>query len=43
MANLNYMFMMCNTKEIKIFFGLKIFFDQKQKVHIMLNEQCKAW
>ena len=43
MANLNYIFTMCYAKEIKIFFGLKKkIFDQKQKAHIMLNEQCKA-
>ena len=42
MANLNYTFMMCNTKQIKIFLVLKKFYDKKKKAHIMLNEQCNT-
>ena len=33
---------MCNTKQLKNFFVLKKFYDQKQKAHIVLDEQCKA-
>ena len=33
---------MCKTKQIKIFLVLKKFYDQKQKAHIVLDEQCKA-
>ena len=41
MTNLNYASMICNTIQ-KNLFGLKKFYDQKQKAPIMLNEQCKA-
>ena len=42
MANLNYTFMMCNTKQIKIFLVLKKFYDKKKKAHNMLNELCNT-
>ena len=41
MASLDYKSKIYNTKH-KNLFGLKKFYDQKQKAHIMLNEQCKA-
>ena len=41
MANLDYKSIICNTKH-KNLFGLKKFYDQKQKAHIMLNDQNKA-
>ena len=41
MASLDYKFKKNNTKH-KNLFGLKKFYYQKQKAHIMLNEQCKA-
>ena len=34
--------MMCNTKQIKIFLVLIKIYDQKQKAHIVLDEQCKT-
>ena len=40
MANFDYKSLICNTKH-KNLFGKKKY-DQKQKAHIMLNEQCKA-
>ena len=33
---------MCNTKQLKNFFVLKKFYDQKQKAHIVLDEHSKA-
>ena len=44
MAILDYKSKKWNTKHNNLF-GLKKIYDQKQKAHIMLNEQCKcnAW
>ena len=44
MANLDFKSKKNNAKH-KNLFGFKKCYDQKQKTHIMLNEQCKcnAW
>ena len=40
-VNLDFKSKKNNAKHNNLF-GLKKFYDQKQKAHIMLNEQCKV-
>ena len=42
MTNLDYKSMICNTKHKNLFGFKKTIYDQKQKAHIMLNEQCNT-